>query len=97
MISIYSYTALTLIVTIGTILYSYGINQQFYTTVMHLTNSGFSLMVLCNFAFCSVWMFAISLKKILFGKLTDLEYEDWVTNMQYILILFIFNYVDIQL
>lgn len=86
MITLFSYAIFSFFLTFCTILYSYALNQQFYSTIINLTTSGLSLLIISNTTFCTIWLSCIITKKMLFGTLSDLEYEDWLSNIQYSII-----------
>jgi E3 ubiquitin-protein ligase synoviolin len=69
------YVFLSLLTTIGTVLYAWQTRVQFYPTVIFLVTSKASVLVLCNLFLCVTILAGKLIKTIFLGTLRDREVE----------------------
>ena len=69
------YVLLSLLSTVGTVLYAWQTRVQFYPTVIFLVTSKASVLVLCNLFLCMTILLGKVIKTVFLGTLRDREVE----------------------
>jgi len=83
MVKLLTYFSISTLLAVVSIYYSYAIHEQFYPTIVYLTNNKLCILSLGNFGFCFALSLANVMIKIFFNEMADDETNEILQRSKY--------------